>query len=242
MCINNQLTNNSFSGKLFVIATPIGNLEDITLRALKVLKEVDYILCEDTRKTLKLLNHYNIKKKLVSFFVRNEHKRIGRVVEDLLNGKNIGLVSNAGTPCISDPGNNLVKICHKEGINVVPVPGVSALTTALSVSGLTNYHTLFIGFLPRSNKKINKIFTNIKEFKDDINVIIYESPYRVEKLLERILKEFGDIKIFIFKELTKVFENIIISNVKKILADIRLERIKFQGEYVIIFNKGISDG
>lgn len=225
------------AGKLYIIATPIGNLKDITLRAIEVLKQADYLLCEDTRRTLKLLNHLQISKRLVSFFIGNERKRLDGVLADLAGGKNIGLVSENGTPCISDPGNTLVAECHKRGIPVVPVPGPSALTTALSISGIGDNISIFIGFLPRSRKKINKLMARLKSY--DGNIILYESPFRVVKLLNLIYENFGNIKIFLFKELTKIFESVIIDNVKNILADIDSRKWEVKGEYVIIFNKEV---
>lgn len=222
-------------GCLYIIATPIGNLKDITLRALETLNLVDYILCEDTRETLKLLNHYNIKKHLESYFVGNEHKKADTIVRDIQQGKKIGLVTDGGTPCISDPGNYLVKSCLEKNIAVIPIPGVSALTTALSVSGMAEHISIFIGFLPKSRKKINKIMKKIANY--DGNIILYESPYRLKKLLEMIYQSFGDVKIILCKELTKLFESIKLDNVKNILADINVSPIK--GEYVVIFNKEI---
>lgn len=226
--------NNTF-GKLYVIATPIGNLKDITFRAIETLKEVDYILCEDTRQTLKLLNHYKIKRRLVSYFIGNEKNKLNAVLNDLVSGKQIGLVSDSGTPCISDPGNLLVSQCHDRGIQVIPIPGPSSLAVSLSLSGIADRTSVFIGFLPRSRKKINKLINKIKEYEG--NIIIYESPYRIKGLLNLINKNFGNIKIFLFKELTKVFENVKIDYVKNILTEI--DNIKVKGEYVIIFNKEI---
>lgn len=238
MFTNKKLTDNDYSrGMLYIIATPIGNLKDITIRAIEVLKEIDYLLCEDTRRTLKLLNHFQIKKRLISYFVGNEKKKLNMVLKDLELGKKVGMVSEGGTPCISDPGNILVSQCHEEGIPVIPVPGPSALTASLSISGIGDNISIFIGFLPRSRKKINKIMARIKNYKG--NIIIYESPFRLIKLLNLIYRDYGNIKIFLFKELTKVFENVIISNVKNILADIKNEKLICKGEYVVIFNKDI---
>ena len=227
-----MIINNTF-GKLYVIATPIGNLKDITFRAIETLKEVDYILCEDTRQTLKLLNHYKIKRRLVSYFIGNEKNKLNAVLNDLVSGKQIGLVSDSGTPCISDPGNLLVRQCHDRGIQVIPIPGASSLSVSLSLSGIADRTSIFIGFLPRSRKKINKLINKIKEYEG--NSIIYESPYRIKSLLNLINKNFGNIKIFLFKELTKVFENVKIDYVKNILTEINNSKVK--GEYVIIFNK-----
>ncbi len=230
---------NSSDGKLFIVSTPIGNLKDITIRAIEILKEVDYILCEDTRKTIKLLNHYEIKKRLISHFIGNERKKLKMALSDLVSGKKIALVSDSGTPCISDPGNMLVAGCHDKGIPVVSIPGPSALTASLSISGIGDKASVFIGFLPRSRKKTNKLMARIKNYEG--NIIIYESPFRIVKLLNLIYTEYGNIKIFLFKELTKVFEKVIIGNVKNILADIDIEdkKIVLKGEYVVIFNRDI---
>ncbi|MBU1078360.1 MAG: 16S rRNA (cytidine(1402)-2'-O)-methyltransferase [Spirochaetes bacterium] len=225
----------SAEGKLYIIATPIGNMKDITFRAIETLKEVDYLLCEDTRRSLKLLNHYQIRKRLESYFLGNEGKKLNMVLNDLLSGKVIGLVSEGGTPCISDPGNLLVRSCHEKGIPVVPIPGASALSTALSVSGIADRISVFVGFLPRSRKKINKVMAQISQYNG--NIILYESPYRIRSLLELIHKNFGNVKIFLFKELTKIFENVSINNVKNILAEI--DNRNFKGEYIVIFNKEI---
>ncbi len=223
-------------GVLYIVATPIGNLKDITIRAIEILREVDYILAEDTRTALKLTNHYNISKHIESYFVGNEIKKLNKVLNDIENGKKIALISENGTPAISDPGNKLVLEAHKRGLPVSPIPGPSALIAALSVSGIANYISTFIGFLPRSNKGINKIFKKIHNY--DGNIIFYESPYRVKKLLERIRSEFGNVKIFLFKELTKYFETIIIDNIDNVLNNFADNKLK--GEYVIIFNKDIK--
>lgn len=225
------MNNKNSSGKLFVVATPIGNLEDISFRALETLKEVDIILAEDTRRALKLLNHYNIKKHIESFFVGNEYKKTPRIISYLFKGKDIALLSESGTPCISDPGNYLVSECHKRGLPVVPVPGPSAFVTALSVSGIASLPSLFIGFLPRSKKKQKKLLEKLKDF--EWNIILYESPHRLKKTLNLIKNYFGNLKIFLFKELTKAFECIKIDSVENILKEIE-ENVR--GEYVIIFN------
>ena len=233
MSINENQQNTNF-GNLYIVATPIGNLSDITFRAIEVLKSVDLILTEDTRRALKLLNHYNIKKPIESFFVGNEKFKSERIINMLENNKNIALISESGTPCISDPGNYLVNECHKKGITVIPIPGPSAFVTALSVSGIANIPTLFLGFLPKTKQKQNKIMKKIKEF--DYNIIFYESPHRLLKTLNLLKENFGNIKIFLFKELTKKFESIIIDNIDNIFNKFD---DKVKGEYVILFNKNI---
>lgn len=224
------------AGTLFIVSTPIGNLKDITFRALEVLSEADYILCEDTRQTLKLLNHYRISKRLESYFIGNEMRKTERVLLDLQEGKKVGLVTDGGTPCISDPGNHLVRQCHSRGIRVVPVPGASALTAALSASGLCDKPWTFIGFLPRSRKKINKTIEKMKNCEGSI--ILYESPFRIRGLLELLLRHFGNTRIIIFKELTKVFESIKLGHITEILEGMGEE--KARGEHVVIIQREIN--
>ena len=168
-------------GTLYVVATPIGNLNDITFRALDILKNVDIIACEDTRQTLKLLNHYNIKKKLVAYHKFNEIEKTPSLIENLKNGLNIAVVTDAGTPCISDPGYILVKCAHENNIEVIAIPGASASVSALSVSGLETKQFSFIGFLPVDNTKFNQEIE--KMIESSINTfVIYESPKRIVKL------------------------------------------------------------
>jgi 16S rRNA (cytidine1402-2'-O)-methyltransferase len=228
--------NEKGPGVLYIIATPIGNLKDITFRAVETLQQADYLLCEDTRQTLKLLNRYNIKKHLESYFVGNEIRKAEAVVRDLLSGKDVGLVTDGGTPCISDPGNHLVRVCREKGIRVVPVPGPSALAAALSVSGFGDKVSVFIGFLPKSRKKINKTMEKIRNYEG--NIILYESPYRLKSLLSLILKNFGNVRVMLFKELTKVFESIKLGHIKEILDGLGEAEVK--GEYVVIFNREID--
>ncbi len=226
----------SEEGILYIVSTPIGNIKDITFRAIEILESVDYILAEDTRTALKLLNHYNIKKHIESYFVGNEWKKKDKVLKDLQKGLKIALISENGTPCISDPGNSLVKECHDRDIKVLSVPGPSALTAALSISGIADNISVFIGFLPKSNQKIRKLFRKIENYEG--NIILYESPYRIVKLLKLIREHFGNIKIFLFKELTKYFESIIIDNIDNVLEKFADNKLK--GEYVVIFNKEIT--
>lgn len=201
-------------GTLFIISTPIGNLEDITLRALRLLKEVDLIACEDTRLTGKILSCNRIKKPLVSY---SEHqwyhrssghksKRIEFLIRELQKGKKIGLVSNAGTPLISDPGYNLVRACIQENIPVVPIPGVSAVTTALSVSGLPTDRFIFEGFLPLKTSKRRK---RLQELKDNPRTIIfYEAPHRLLKTLRDLQQFLGERDMVAARELTKYYEEV----------------------------------
>lgn len=218
---------------LYVVATPIGNLSDITLRALEVLKNSDVILCEDTRQTIKLLNHYEIKgKKLISFYAQNEKEKIDKVIKELKSGKNISLVSDSGTPCISDPGYHLIEACYENEIDVFSIPGPSALISAISISGFSADKFLFYGFLPRKDGKIKKILLSLKGI--DSLVVFYESPYRVKNTLNLIREIYGDdIEIFLVREMTKKFEEKFKGKVVEILE--KLSDI-IKGEFVIILN------
>lgn len=220
--------------KLFIVATPIGNLKDITLRALEVLKEVDLILAEDTRHTLKLLSHFEIKKPLISYHQHSRLQKIKQIIELLKNGKNLALVSDAGTPGISDPCNKLIELVLKElpETQVIPIPGPSALAAILSVAGIETDKFLFLGFLP--TKKHRKDFLQ-KIATSKYPVIFYESPYRVLKTLKELSVLSADFQVVVAKELTKVFEKIYRGSIKEIIEKIEREGIK--GEYVIIIKK-----
>ena len=218
-------------GTLFIVSTPIGNLEDITLRAIRILKEADIIAAEDTRRTRILLNHYEIKKPMISYFEHNKIYKGKLIVKELLNGRNVALVSDAGTPGISDPGYLLIKQSLEQGINIVPVCGVSALNAALSVSGLPTNRFYFSGFLPvkRSKKK-----TFLEKFKDSKEtIIIFESPYRLIKTLEDIKEVIGDRKIAICRELTKIYEEIFRGKISKGIEEF-LNRKQIKGEFTIV--------
>jgi len=211
---------------LYVIATPIGNLEDVTLRALNNLKEVDLIVCEDTRHTLKLLNHFGIKKPLISCHQHSKIQKIEQIINTIKKGKKVALVSNAGTPGISDPGQILIKKAYEAKIKVIPIPGTSALTTALSVSGFPADEFVFYGFLPHKKGRQTKL----KELKDEgKTTVIYESPYRIKKLLKGLLEMGVDREIMIGRELTKKFEEIYRGRISEILPT-----IKEKGEFVVV--------
>ncbi|MEO0144451.1 MAG: 16S rRNA (cytidine(1402)-2'-O)-methyltransferase [candidate division WOR-3 bacterium] len=218
-------------GKLFIIATPIGNLKDITIRAIETLKFVDIILCEDTRRAKILLDYYDIKnKKLLSYFEGNEQRRVKEVLKLLEEGKNIGLISDAGTPLISDPGYRLVRTCRENNIEVIPIPGPSAVISALSVSGLETDKFLFLGFLPKKkSKRINELL-KYKNFEGSI--VIYVSVYKIKEFLEEILEVFGNRKVFIAREMTKAFEEYIYGN----LSEVK-DKIKEKGEFVVVISK-----
>ena len=174
----------SDKGQLFVVGTPIGNLEDITLRAISTLQNVDIILAEDTRSSKKLLNAHNIDSKMISYHDHSNEKEIERIVNLLLEGKDLALISDAGTPTISDPGYGLIRECIKNDITIIPIPGVSSITAAMSVSGLPSDSFTFIGFLPQKKGRLKKI-NQLKEL--DNTIILFESPYRLEKTLNQLL-------------------------------------------------------
>ena len=221
------------TGKLYLVATPIGNLEDITFRAIKVLKEVDYIAAEDTRHTLKLLNHYEISKPLISYHRHNENEKSDVLINKLLNGFNIALVTDAGTPGISDPGEEIVKESIKNGISVIPIPGACALINGLICSGLNTKEFAFYGFLPLNKKNRENIFDKIK--KESKTVILYEAPHKLIKTLKDILEKLGNINCVLAKELTKIHEEFIRSDVSSILENLN-EKENIKGEYIIILD------
>jgi len=188
---------------LYIVSTPIGNLEDITLRALNVLKNSDQILCEDTRRSIKLLNHYNIKKKLVSNHRFNEKKILNSVVEFIQKGKMISIISDAGTPTLSDPGLILIKECIKKNINVFPIPGVSAITTAMSVSGFDDKY-FFYGFLPKKDKELQKVCNELKDY--NFNIVFFIPAIKINFYIKYFKNFFIGRNIFIAREMTKIHE------------------------------------
>lgn len=218
--------------KLYIIATPIGNLEDITLRAIRVLGEVEVVFAEDTRVTKKLLSHYNIHTLLERLDARTEKKRTQRVVELLQEGKNVALVSDAGTPTISDPGGLLVEQVREAGFEVVAVPGASALTAALSVAGVPASEFLFLGFLPHKKGR-EKLFKEISESKRTI--VFYESPHRILKTLKSLSEHLGkQQKVALARELTKIYEEVVTGTAKEILEKLERNKEKQKGEFTVI--------
>ncbi len=215
---------------LFVCPTPIGNLKDITLRVLDVLKNVDAILAEDTRKTRIILNKYSIKTPLISFHSYTRENKFERVVEDLLKGKNFALVSNAGTPGISDPGFNLIKTCIDKGLHLEILPGATSFLPALLLSGFSPDHFIFYGFLPRKKGKRIKIFESFKDFQGP--VIYFESPYRVKNFLNELIEGIGDRYVAIVREISKIHEEVIRGKASEILERTKDREVK--GEVVII--------
>ncbi len=220
-------------GTLYIVATPIGNLEDITLRAIRILKEVDYIAAEDTRHTIKLLNHLEISKPLISYHRHNEEVKKEDLISKLIKGKNIALVSDAGTPVISDPGEEIVKDAIKNNIKIVPVPGACALINALIISGIDAKEFSFYGFLPLNKKNRQEKIDDIQ--KETKTSIIYEAPHKLISTLEDLDKNIGKRKVTVVKELTKIHESYITGTPKELIEKIREPK----GEYVIIIEKNI---
>lgn len=219
---------------LYLVATPIGNLEDITLRALKVLKSVEILACEDTRNTQKLLNHYEITgKKLISYHEHNEEKMSEKIISYLEEGREVALVTDAGMPCISDPGYILVEKIKKVGLPITALPGANAGLTALVASGIESYNYTFYGFLPRKTKDLKLKLEEI--LKMNTTSILYESPHRVKNLVEEISKIDSTRKISVARELTKMFEQIETSSAKEILEMLG-NKIKEKGEFVVIIS------
>lgn len=215
------------NGKLYIVATPIGNLEDITYRAIKTLEYVDYIAAEDTRHTLKLLNHLNISKPLISYYKETEKIKSTQIIEKIKQGKNIAIVSDAGTPGISDPGEVLIKQAIQEKIEIIPIPGACAAINALICSGFDTSEFTFIGFL--STKKKEKK-GKLEQLKNETRTLIfYEAPHKIIDTLETMLEMLGDREITIGRELTKIHEEFIRGKISKVL-----EEIEIKGEMVII--------
>jgi len=225
------------SGKLYLVATPIGNLEDMTLRAIRILKEVDLIAAEDTRQTIKLLNHLEISKPMISYHRHNEEIKTDRIIEELKEGKNIALVSDAGTPVISDPGEIIVRQAVEEGIEIIPIPGACALINGLIVSGLETKEFNFMGFLS-TNKKIRKEkLEEIKNKKD--TTILYEAPHKLKNTLKDLEEILEDRQVVIAREITKIHEEYIRGTISEILEKYTEPR----GEHIIIIegNKNIEE-
>jgi 16S rRNA (cytidine1402-2'-O)-methyltransferase len=237
------MSQQTVKGTLYLVSTPIGNLEDITLRALRILKEVDLIACEDTRRTRILLSHYGIKTALTSLYDEIERKKGEVLVEKLLGGRSLAYVSDAGTPLISDPGYHLVRIAVEAGIPVVPVPGASAVITALSVSAMPSDRFAFFGFLPEKAGRRQSFLQKLKKLP--MTLVFYESPRRIVKSLKDIRDILGDRDVAVTRELTKVFEEIIRGRVGELIG--KLEEQDVKGEITLLVggaaeNPGAGDG
>jgi len=214
---------------LYIVATPIGNLEDITIRASRILGEVELILVEDTRKTGLLLKRLNIKKDLVSFYEHNEIRKIPLVIEELRKGKNIALVSSAGTPTISDPGYKLIKTCREEGIPITSLPGPSSIINCLALSSIPHDKFAFLGYMPRKRSAQKKLLERVKEW--DLALVFFESPYRILKSLELIKEVLGKVRVVIAREMTKKFEEVLEVGVDEAIGHFSKKEPK--GEFVI---------
>jgi len=217
-------------GSLYIVATPIGNLEDITLRALRILREVDIIAAEDTRQTRKLLGAHNISTSLISLHEHNEKAKSSSIINKIQQGENVAYVSDAGTPCVSDPGYYLIALAQSEGIKIVPIPGASAVITALSVSGFPSDEFVFCGFLPARQNKRRKALELLKS--DNKTIVIYESPMRITSTLEDISVILGDREIVIAREMTKLFEEIKRGRISTLINN--ANQMKTRGEFTII--------
>lgn len=222
-------------GNLYLVATPIGNLEDITFRAIKILKEVDLIAAEDTRQTLKLLNHYEISKPLISYHRHNEEVRKDVIINKIKEGQDIAIVTDAGTPGISDPGEEVVKEAIVNGINVIPIPGACAMINAIIASGLSTKEFSFYAFLPL-NKKLRK--EKLEEIREERKtIIVYEAPHRIIETLREIQSYLGNRNCVVAKEITKIHETFYRGKVSDVLAQIGTPK----GEYIILIDGNKED-
>lgn len=220
---------------LYIVATPIGNLEDMTLRGIRILKEVNYIFAEDTRVTKKLLNHFEIENTVYRYDEFTKMHQIANIINLLKEGKDIALVTDAGTPCISDPGYELVDAAHKEEIKVVPIPGASALTASASVAGLSMRRFCFEGFLPKKKGR-QTLLKSLTE--EERTIVIYESPFRIEKTLRDIEQFIGVREVVIIREITKIYEEIMRGTTTELIE--RLAKNPIKGEIVLLI-KGLED-
>ena len=223
-------------GTLYIVGTPIGNLADMTSRAIEILNSVDYIACEDTRVSINLLRHFSINKKLVSYHKFNEKGKSNSIIDDLKSGMNIALISDAGCPCISDPGSILVSEAIINNIEVIAIPGASAAITALMVSGMDTASFTFYGFLERENKKIIEDLERIKNDSSNI-AIIYESPKRIIKTLEKVCEVLNDPFICLCNDLTKKFEKKYYGLSSEVIGELKDNPNHELGEYVLLIEK-----
>ncbi len=224
-----KLSNKS----LYIVSTPIGNLEDITLRAIEILKNSDIILCEDTRHSIKLLNHYKIKKKLISYHKFNEQKELKKIIEYLNQGKILSLISDAGTPAISDPGKLLIKKCFENKINVIPIPGASSVTASMSVSGFKDQF-LFYGFLPKKEKELKHVLTNLSDLS--FCLVFFAPAVKINFYLKEFKNFFSGRKLLIAKEITKIHETFYREDVDKI----EMFKSSLKGELTIVISEKVN--
>ena len=221
-----KLSNNT----LYIVSTPIGNLEDITLRAINVLKNSDIILCEDTRHSLKLLNHLKIKKKLISNHKFNEKKQLTSIIEHINQGKILSLISDAGTPLLSDPGKLLVNECIKNKINIVPIPGASSITSAMSVSGFSDQF-FFYGFLPKTENELNKVLKTLS--KNSFSIVFFIPAKKINFYIKSFKNYFMDRKVLIAREITKIHESFIREEIK----NLKFFKNSLKGELTVVISE-----
>ena len=224
---------NIISKHLYIVSTPIGNLDDITLRALKILKNSDIILCEDTRRSIKLLSHYKIKKKLISYHKFNEKKQLTNIIEYFNEGKILSLISDAGTPLLSDPGRLLVNQCIKNDIQITPIPGVSSITSAISVSGFKDQF-LFYGFLPKTQNELEKVLNSLSQ--SDYTQVFFVPSKKINFYIKNFKKYFSNRKIVIAKEITKIHEAFI----REDIDDLEPFENNLKGELTIVISENNS--
>ena len=215
---------------LYIVSTPIGNLDDITFRALEVLKNSNIILCEDTRRSIKLLSHYKIKKKLISYHKFNEKKQLTKIIEYFNEGKILSLISDAGTPLLSDPGRLLVNQCLKNGIQITPIPGVSSITSALSISGFKDQF-LFYGFLPKTQNELDKVLASLSQ--SHYTLVFFAPSKKINFYINSFKKHFSGRKIVIAKEITKIHESFIRENID----DLKTFESNFKGELTLVISE-----
>ena len=220
------------AGKIYLVATPIGNLSDISMRAIETLKNADIIACEDTRNTIRLLNHFEIKGHLTSYHEYNKIDKAYELCEKVKEGKNIAFVSDAGMPAISDPGYELVEIAYKEGLEVTVVPGASAVVSALAISGISSRRFAFEGFLPADKNEKKEILTELSQ--ESRTLILYEAPHRLLKTLKELFEYMGNRNIAIVREITKLHEEVLRGKLADIIADYESEKVAIRGEYVLV--------
>ena len=233
MIVNSQLELKNSKNGLYLVSTPLGNLKDITFRAIDILKQSDYILCEDTRVSKILLNKYEIKSRLISYHKFNEKKNLSKIIDILKKGSVVSMISDAGTPNISDPGSLLVKECVKNEIEIIPLPGPSAVTTALSASGFSDKF-FFYGFFPEKNNEILKTLETTK--KIDCSIIFFISAKKINKIIPYIKKEFLGRKILICREISKLFEEFIRSDIN----ELKLFEKSLKGELTIVISEKLN--
>lgn len=221
------------SNSLYIVSTPIGNLDDITLRAIEVLKKSDIILCEDTRHSLNLMNHLKISKKLISYHRFNEKKKLGNIIQQINNGKILSIISDAGTPLLSDPGRLLVNECIKKNISIIPIPGVSSIITAISVSGFSDQF-LFYGFLPKTENELDKVLSKLSNQK--FSIVFFMPSIKSKFYFNKFRKYFIDRKILIGKEMTKLHESFFRTEIKE------LQNLKNQlkGELTVVISESLK--